>query len=151
MPKIDIAKAAEIIKKNQVAPKDIRRILEEMNLVVQPEGDEEEKAPPVKKQFVVLLSDPEGKLKFLRTDFVAWVLQIPESESPVTTENRIRRAVADYNTTKKGRLYPVRTVGEGLENVPAKFMKEAELWVKTKTPVLVIKTNNLIPQEAAFI
>lgn len=151
MPKIDISKAAEIIKKNEVAPAVLRRILEEMNLVVQPEGGDEEKAPAVKKQFVVLISDPEGTLKPLRTDFVSWVLQIPESESPATTEDRIRRAVYDYNTTKKGRLYPVNTVGEALENVPAKFFKEAELWVKTKTPVLVIKTNNCIPQENEFI
>jgi hypothetical protein len=41
----------------------------------------------------------------------------------------------------------VKTVGEAIENVPAKFFKEAELWVKTKTPVLVLKTNNEIPKE----
>jgi len=31
--------------------------------------------------------------------------------------------------------------------VPAKFFKEADLWVKTKTPVLVLKSNNQIPKE----
>ncbi len=43
--------------------------------------------------------------------------------------------------------FPAKTVGESLENVPAKFFKEADVWVKTKTPVLVLKTDNEIPKE----
>lgn len=145
MPKIDVSKAAEIIKKNQVDPATLRRIIEEMNLSVQPEGDEGEKPPAVKKQFVVLVSDPEGRLP--KNDFVAWVVQIPENESPSTTLERVFRSSYDYNATKKGQLLPVKTVGEAIECVPAKFLKEADLWVKTKTPVLVVKTDNEIPRE----
>jgi hypothetical protein len=52
----------------------------------------------------------------------------------------------DYNASKKGRLYPAKTVGDALENVPAKFFREAELWVKTKTPVIVLRTDNEIPR-----
>ena len=29
----------------------------------------------------------------------------------------------------------------------SKFFKETEVWVKTKTPVLVLKTDNQIPRE----
>ena len=99
----------------------------------------------LKKQFVILLSDPEGRMP--KADFVGWVLQIPETESVATTQDRVFRGAYDYNVSKKGRLYPAKTVGETLENVPAKFFKEAELWVKTKTPVLVLKTDNQIPKE----
>jgi hypothetical protein len=38
-------------------------------------------------------------------------------------------------------------VGEALENIPAKQFKEADLWPKTKTPVLVLRTDNRIPKE----
>jgi hypothetical protein len=145
MPKIDVSKVAEILKKNQLDPSMLRRVIEEMNLAVQPETGDEEKPPAVKKQFVILVSDPEGRLP--KADFVGWVLQIPENESPATTQDRIFRSVYDHNTTKKGRLYPVKTVGEAMENIPAKGFKEAEVWVKTKTPVLVLKTNNLVPKE----
>jgi hypothetical protein len=55
--------------------------------------------------------------------------------------------VYDFNTTKKGRLLPVKTVGEALENVPAKAFKETDVWVKTKTPVLMLRTDNEIPKE----
>ncbi len=107
-------------------------------------SDEGEKAPPVKKQFVLLVSDPLGFLA--GHDFAGWVLQIPESEHPATTCERIHRAAYDFNASKKGRLLPVQTIGEACENIPARFFKEADVWVKTKTPVIVVVTNNEIPK-----
>jgi hypothetical protein len=145
MPKIDVSKVAEILKKNQLEPAMLRRVIEEMNLAAQPEGGEEEKPPAVKKQFVILVSDPEGRMP--KNDFVGWVIQMPENESPATLADRVFRGVYDYNASKKGRIYPAKTVGEALENIPAKFFKEAEVWIKTKEPVLVLKTNNEIPKE----
>lgn len=145
MPKIEVNKVAEILKKNEISPAILRRIVEEMNLAVQPDPGEEEKPPPLKKQFVILVSDPDEHLP--KHDFVGWVLQIPENESVATTQDRLFRAAYDFNTTKKGRLLPVKTVGEAIEHVPAKFLKETDVWVKTKTPVLVIRTDNEIPKE----
>lgn len=147
MPKIEINIVAASLQKNAVPPDVMRRILEELNFEAQPEPGEEA-APAVKKQYAVLLSDPNGELPKVDR-YVAWVLQLPESESPATVQDRILRAAYDFNTTKKGRLLPVATIGEAIECVPAKFFKESELWVKTKTPVLVLRTNNEIPKEAA--
>ncbi len=145
MAKIDVSKVAEILKKNHIDPALLRKVVEEMNLAVQPDPGDDEKPPAVKKQFVIVVSDPDGKMP--KTDLVGWVLQIPESESPATTPDRVFRSAYDFNTTKKGQLLPVKTVGEAIENVPAKFFKETDVWVKTKTPVLVLKTNNDIPKE----
>ena len=145
MPKIDVSKVAEILQKNHIDPAVLRRIIEEINHVVQPDPAEENKPPPVKKQWVILLSDPEHRLP--KEDFVGWVVQIPETESPATTQDRVFRGTYDFNTTKRGRLLPANTVGEALENIPAKQFKEADLWPKTKTPVLVLRTDNRIPKE----
>lgn len=144
MSKISVLKVAEICKKNQMEPVMLRKIMEEINLAVQPDGASEEKPPAVKKQHVVVISDPDGKLP--KDDFVAWVVQIPENESAATTLDRIHRAAYDFNTTKKGRLMPVRTVGDAIENITAKGFKEADVWIRTKTPVLVVKSNNQIPR-----
>ena len=76
-----------------------------------------------------------------------WRLQLPEDESVATTQERIFKAVYEYNRSKKGKLYPAKTVGEALENVPAKFFKETELWVKSKVPVLMLRTDNEIPKD----
>jgi hypothetical protein len=145
MAKIDVSKVAEILKKNHIDPAVLRRVVEEMNLAVQPDASDDDKPPAVKKQWVILVSDPDGKMP--KTDLVGWVLQIPESESVATTLDRVFRSSYDFNTTKKGQLMPVKTVGESIENVPAKFFKETDVWVKTKTPVLVLKTDNEIPKE----
>ncbi len=145
MPKIDVNKVAEILKKNQIDPALMRKLIEEMNIAVQPDPGEEEKPPPVKKQFVILISDPEDKLP--KDDLVGWVLQIPESESPASTPERIHRAAYEFNATKKGSMLPAKTVGDTLENVPAKHFKAVDTWVKTKTPVLMLKTNNEIPTD----
>ena len=48
---------------------------------------------------------------------------------------------------KRGRLLPVKSVGEALESTTAKYFKEAELWVKTKTPVAVVITDNVLPKD----
>lgn len=145
MPKIDVSKVAEILQRNHIEPAVLRRIIEEINHFVQPDPAEEDKPPPVKKQWVILVSDPGQKLP--REDLVGWVVQIPENESPVTTPERVFRGAYDFNATKRGRLLPVKTVGEALENVPAKHFKEAELWVRTKTPVLLLRTDNRIPRD----
>ena len=144
MPKIEINQVAEILKRNKADPSLLRAVVEEMNLLARA-AQEDEKPPAVKKQFVILVSDPDGH--FPKHDFAGWVLQIPDTESPVTTVERVVRASYEFNATKKGRLLPVKTVGEAIENVPAKHFKEAEVWVKTKTPVLVLTTDNLIPKD----
>ena len=145
MPKIDVNKVAEILKKNQIDPAVLRRVVEEMNLAVQPDPGEEDPTPPVKKQFVILVSDPNGKMP--KVDFTGWVLQLPEDESPASVQERLLKATYDFNASRKGRLYPAKTVGDALEAVPSKFFKEVELWVKTKEPVIVLRTDNEIPKD----
>ena len=145
MPKIDVNQVADILKRNEVDPKVLSQIVAEINAVLEQEAGEE-KPPAVKKQWCILISDPEDKLPE-GEDFVGWVVQIPESESPASTQERIHRATYDFNATKRGRLLPATTIGEAMENVAAKHFKEAELWVKTKEPVLMLRTNNKIPTE----
>ncbi|WP_221031904.1 hypothetical protein [Actomonas aquatica] len=145
MPKIDVNQVADILKRNEVDPKLLNQIVSEINAVLEQEAGEE-KPPPVKKQWCILVSDPEGKLPE-DADFAGWVVQIPEGESPASTQERINRAAYDFNATKRGRLLPATTVGEALENVAAKHFKEAGMWVKTKEPVLMLRTDNKIPTE----
>ena len=145
MAKIEVNQVADILKKHKIDPSLLREIVEEMNEVTQPEADEDIKPPAAKKQFVVLLSDPQGKLA--KADLVGWVVQIPEDASPHSTTERIFKGAYDFNASKKGRLLPVKTVGESLESVAAKFFKEAELWVKTKLPVAVMVTDNVLPKD----
>ena len=145
MAKIDVAKVADILRQNRLEPAVMRRILEQINSVTEKAAEAEDQKPPaVKKQFVVLISDPEGAMP--STDFAAWVVQLPEDASPLSTQERIAKAAYDFNASRRGRALPVKTVGEAMETVPAKNFKEVELWVKTKTPVQVLSTDNVLPK-----
>ena len=146
MPKIDVDTLKFILQRNEPDIRKVADIMQDIELELK--AQEEEKAnrpPPVKKQFTVLLSDPDGSLA--AKDITGWVVQIPEEESPATTAERIIRAAYEFNTTPKGRRMPVKTIGEACEVVTAKLLKEQQVWVKTKTPVLALAVNNEIPTE----
>ncbi|MFI5337072.1 MAG: hypothetical protein ACHQ5A_09835 [Opitutales bacterium] len=145
MPKIEVSQVAEILKKHKLAPALLREIVEEMNVITQPGADDDIKPPAMKKQFVVLLSDPAGKLP--RNELTGWVVQIPENTSPHSTTDRIFKGAYDFNASKRGRMLPVKSVGEALESAAAKYFKDAELWVKTKMPVAVVVTDNVLPKD----
>lgn len=145
MPKIDVNQVAEILKRNDLDPLLLRQVVEEMNQAVEPEVDED--APPaVKKQFSIIVSDPEGVLPD-RIELVGYVVQIPEEASVTSALERIHKAAYEFNTTKKGRMMPAKSVADAVENIPAKHFKEQQLWVKTKAPVFVLRTNGEIPME----
>ncbi|MDP2138399.1 MAG: hypothetical protein Q8J74_11175 [Candidatus Didemnitutus sp.] len=145
MAKIEISQVADILKKHKIDPALLREIVEELNFVTQPNADDDIKPPAPKKQFVVLLSDPSGKLP--KQDLTGWVVQIPEDASPYSTTDRIFKASYDFNASKRGRMLPVKSIGESLESASAKYFKESELWVKTKMPVAVVVTDNVLPKD----
>ncbi len=146
MAKIDIAKVTEIIKRSNleadVMKELITAIQEEANAA---EAEAEEKPPVQKKQFIILVSDPNGEMP--EKDLVGWVVQIPEMASPLTVTERIHRAAYDFNSSRRGRKNPVSTIGEACEAVASKHFKEAEIAIKTKIPVSVMVTNNEIPMD----
>ncbi|MDR1789761.1 MAG: hypothetical protein LBR12_05400 [Opitutaceae bacterium] len=147
MAKIDLNQVAAILHK-RIEPDLLKQILEEMRKLVEEEAQEAgnaDKPPQQKKQFCILVSDPEGDMP--DKDLAGWVLQIPEDESVKTATERIFQAAHEYNRSKKGRLQQAKTVGEAIEIVPSKHFKEAGLWVKTKSPVLILRTDNEIPKD----
>jgi len=145
MPKIDVNQVAEILKRNDIDPALLRQIVEEMNQAVEPELDEE-KPPAVKKQYSIVVSDPDNQLPE-KAEFTGWVFQIPEDSSVTSTTERIHKAAYEFNTTKKGRMMPAKTMADAIENIPATVFKEQQVWIKTKAPVFVIRTDNEIPTE----
>lgn len=145
MAKIEVSQVAEVLKKHKLEPSLLREIVEEMNEITAPAADEDINPPAPKKQFVIVLSDMEGKLP--KMDLTGWVVQIAENASPFSTIDRIFKGAYDFNASKKGRMLPVKSVGEALESASAKYFKESELWVKTKLPVAVVVTDNVLPKD----
>jgi hypothetical protein len=145
MAKVDIELVRRIMQRNALDIQVVSQVINDLESELEIEAAENPKPPPVKKQFVVLVSDPEGHLE--GKDFAAWVCQIPEEDPPMAAEERIHRAAYEFNLTPKGRRLPARTIGEACEAVPARLFKEQNIWVKTKEAVLACRTNNEIPMD----
>lgn len=147
MPKIDTDQVAMILNQNELPQPTVERIMKDIARQVEEEqrAKEEEKAPKKKRQFVILLSDPESELP--KKDLVGWVVQIPEDDSPLSVQERIQKAAYDFNASPRGRKLPVLSMGEAIEAVSAKFFKEQEVAIKTKVPVLALRTDNKLPTE----
>ena len=128
-------------------PEKVNQLLKDIEQLAAQEAEEEKanRAPTVKKQFVILLSDPNATLPDV--EYVGWVAQIPEDDDTALTLERIQRAGYEYNTSKKGRKYPCKTIGEICEAVGPRLMKEQDVAVKTKIPVRVVVTDNRLPEE----
>ncbi len=142
MPKVELELVKMILQRNELDLRLVSQIIEDISTESKT-ADEEEKPPPVKKQFVIMVSDPKGELE--GKDFVGWVMQIPEDDSPFATEERVIRSAYEFNITPKGRRLPVKTVAEVCEHVPARVAKEQGLWIKTKEPVYVLRTSGKVP------
>jgi hypothetical protein len=145
MPKVDLDLVKVILQRHELDVRQVAKILEEINQELAAMLDEE-KVPPVKKQYVMVVSDPRGHLD--GKDFTGWVVQIPEDDSMATTEERLHKAAYDFNASPKGRRLPAKTIAEVCEHVPARFLKEHQIWVRTKEPVYVIATANKLPKLA---
>jgi len=106
-------------------------------------GNDEEGEPKPKQQFVMLVSDTTG---IITKDLVGWVLQIPEDDDVVTVIDSIKNGAYNFNASKKGQKYLVSSIGQAIANVPNKFFKTNNLKIKTKEPVQIITTNNVLPR-----
>jgi hypothetical protein len=143
MAKVDLELVKVILQRNEMDVRQVARIIEEINQELAAMIDED-KPPPVKKQYVMLVSDPKGQLD--GKDFTGWVVQIPEEAGFAGTEERLLKAAGDFNASPKGRRMPVKSVAEICEHVPARFLKEQQVWVRTKEPVYVLTTANKLPK-----
>lgn len=146
MPKVSVELIHQVLSDNQLEPDTITKLLKQIEeqAAAEAEAEKANREPTVKKQFVIIVSDPRGTLP--DEDYVGWVAQIPEDDPVGDTMDRLIRASYEYNISKKGRKYPVKTVGEACEAVGARFLKEQNLAIKNKIPVSVIKTDNKIPE-----
>ncbi len=148
MPKVDIELVRMVLQKAEIDASKIAQILDDIKFESKESAKEEGKEPPVKKQFVVILSDPYGKVADTGFEYTGWVVQIPEDENPASALERLHRGAYDFNATPKGRRMPLKTVAEACEFGSAKINKEHKVWIKTKEPVLIMTTSGKIPREA---
>jgi hypothetical protein len=148
MAKVDIDLVRKILHQNEIDGETISQILDDLESELGAGEEDTMPPPPVKKQFVILVSDPDGK--FAEDMFMGWVLQIPEEKSAQEVNADLIRAAYEFNASKRGSKDPAKTITDVCEIVPSKILRKHSVWVKTKEPILVIHTNNKVPTIAAL-
>jgi hypothetical protein len=141
--KADLDLIRATMTRQAVDPEKADAVLHEITRQLQ--EDQKDKPPRQKLQTCIMLADPEGCLAEM--DVTGWVVKIPEDDSPHEIEKGIQQAAYAFNQTPKGRRLPVYTIGEAMEVIPGKFMKEMGIRVQTRTPVRAVVTDNSIPRE----
>lgn len=147
MAKVDIEIVEAALKLEDLDSQKRSQIMNRIKSESEAIKSDKGKEPTVKKQFVIVVNDPYGKIVSTGMDFSGWVVQIPEDDSPKTAIAKINQAASDFNCTPKGRKMPLKTVAEFFEFGSPKINKESKLWAKTKEPVLVLRTNGKIPHD----
>lgn len=144
--KASIETVHEVLTNEKLEPDQINIILKriEEQAAAEAEAAKADREPTQKKQFVIIISDPNGTLPDV--EYVGWVAQIPEDDPTSDTLDRLIRATYEFNISKKGRKYPCKTVGEACEAVGARFLKEQGIAIKNKVPVTIVRTDNKIPE-----
>lgn len=143
MAKVDIASVAEALKDLKATPELTRAVIEKLKAK---KPEQEEKEPRAKKQFLVLLSDPEGK--YPAGQMVAWVLQLPEDAEPASVKDRLSQGFLLLRNSPRGRrkVKKLETLADFIEAAPGKVLKEqCGVEIKTKLPVEVVPISNRLP------
>lgn len=144
--KVEIELVKHVLQRNAQDPRLVAQVIEDLNQEIKMQQEEEPPGELVKKQYVILVSDPQGVLE--NVELVGWVIQIPEEEAPAEVLEKLYRAAYEFNVSKKGRRMPASTIAEVCEVVPSKILKEQKAWVRTKEPVYVLSTDNQVPMDA---
>lgn len=146
MSKVSIELVHEVLSAENLEPDTIQKVLAQIEeqAAAELEAEKANRDPAVKKQYVVIMWDPQGIIP--NDGCGAWIATIPEDECYDLTMEKLIRAAYEYNISKKGRKYPVKTIPEACEVVGARFLKEQGLSIKTKTPVMVVTTDGRIPE-----
>ncbi len=132
--KVDLELVKVVLQRRELDVRTVAGIIEELNQELAAAVDEA--LPPVKKQFVMLVSDPRGQLA--DQNVTGWVVQIGEEDVVTSVEAKFIAAAREFNASPRGRRLPVKSFAEACEHIPSRFHKEYGLWVKTKEPVYVV-------------
>ena len=141
--KVDIELVGMVLRRARLSAVQQAQILEDIKF----ESNQvavEDREPPEKKQYVIVVNDPYGKILATGFEFSGWAVQIPEDDDPHSALQKLHCAAHDFNQTPKGRRMPIKTIAEACEFGSAKLFKERKIWVRTKEPVLVLPTNGKI-------
>lgn len=112
------------------------KIINDIEREVEQNKPEREKNP--KKQFVAIAVTDNPDFE----EVPLFIAQIEEGDDHNTIIDRITHATAEHNNTPKGQKFPIDTLGGAMQETKRKFITEKKVWIKSKEPVIIVRSND---------
>ena len=140
MAKIDIEEVESVLLEKKIDPTKVSEVIKQLEEVVE-ELKEDRKAnalPKQKWEYLIVLNDPDGKIK---DEVTGWVIQQREGQDSGLALGKLTDAAKAQNETSKRKKNLITSFGELFAYLKPKFAKEKGMFVKSKQPVRVFVVN----------
>lgn len=141
--KITVDEAASAAKSVGISDQKVEEIKKALSQLL--ETEEDEKEPRVKSRIVAVTSSEGAEFARFFMSSEILVAQIPENEDPSKVSEKISVAFANYNSSKKGRKHPAKTLADLFRLCPARILKAAGVERKSKElaiPHIYVQVND---------
>ena len=144
--KTDLDNVALACQRNNVDERTTANILSDLQQAAKEEAAEREanKQTQKKQKYCIVVSDTLGSLRDIEVS--GFAVTIDEDQSEFSIPEKLTEAAREYNRSDKGRKNPVNTVGEALEVIPVKLLKEYGITPKNREIAYILPIEQLFPQ-----
>jgi len=145
MSKITLEQVEQTLLERKVEPLKIKEILKDLIKAAEEEkaDNAENKVPAAKWEHIIVLNDPEGKIK---DEVTGWVVVQQTGQDSGLVLSKLADAAKIQNESAKRKKNVIKGYGELFEFLKPKFLKEKNLKIKTKegVRVLIVNGNTLL-------
>jgi len=138
---VDIENVEAILLEKKIDPPKVSEIVRDLTKAAE-EDKEDRKAnadPKQKWEHVIILNDPEGKIK---DDFTGWVVQQRDGQDAALIIGKLQDGAKAQNETSKRKKTLLKSFVDIFEALkPTFIVKEKGVRIKTKEAVRVICIN----------
>jgi hypothetical protein len=136
--KVSLEQIEATLLERKIDPPKVQEIIKDLMKAVEDEKADGVKGPKAKWEHLVILNDPDGKIK---EDFTGWVIVQQEGQDSGLALSKLVDAAKNQNEASVRKKNLVKCFGELFQSLKPTFLKEKGLKIKTKEAVRVLTVN----------
>lgn len=138
--KISLEQIEATLLERKIEPVKVQEILRDLTQAAEEEKEDRknENGPKAKWEFLIVLNDPEGKIK---DEVTGWVIQQKEGQDSGLALGKLVDAAKAQNESAKRKKNIISSFIDLFAFTKPKFTKENGMHIKTKEPVRVFTVN----------
>lgn len=139
--KISLEQIEATLLERKIEPPKVQEIIRDLKQAAEEDAADNAASagPKPKWEHIIVLNDPDGKLK--AEEFTGWVVTQQEGQDSGLVLSKLTDAAKIQNESAKKKRSIIQNFGELFQAVKPKFLKEKGLKIKTKNAVRVLTVN----------